>query len=266
MNAQALSVRPPTSLPPFPSVQAQVSESEWNTRVDLAASYRLVAHHGWDDMLSTHISARLPDEPECMLLSPYGLLFGQVTASSLVKVRISDSTVLSSTPLVLNPAAINIHAGVLRARPDVHSSLHLHTIAGVAVSSLKEGLMPLNQRACYFGPHNTAYHGYEGIATEAGEQETLARDLGDKWVMFLRNHGTLTLGRTVAQAFVAAFFLERACQMQVATLSMGRPVTVLPPDLVALVAEQAKHVRFWGRMEWPALLTLLHQVNPGFDT
>ncbi|MBR0834803.1 class II aldolase/adducin family protein [Bradyrhizobium manausense] len=252
-------------MPSFPSAKDQVSEAEWDARVDLAASYRLVAYHGWDDMLSTHISARVPDERDSMLLSPYGLLFGQVTASSLVKVRISDGQVLNQSPLRMNPAAINIHAGVLRARDEAMSALHLHTVAGVAVSSLKDGLMPLNQRACYFGPHNTAYHGYEGIATEASEQESLARDLGDKWVMFLRNHGTLTLGRTVAQAFVSAFFLERACQMQVATLSMGQPVTVLPPELVTLVADQAKHVRHWGRMEWPALLTLLRQVNPGFD-
>jgi ribulose-5-phosphate 4-epimerase/fuculose-1-phosphate aldolase len=246
-------------------MREHVSAAEWATRVDLAASYRLIAHHGWDDLLSTHISARLPEEPDVMLLNPYGQLFSQVTASSLAKIRIRDGALLSQSPLPMNPAAINIHSGVLRARADINSALHLHSIAGVAVSSMEEGLLPLNQRACYFGPHNTVYHGYEGIAVEATEQETLARDLGDKWVMFLRNHGTLTTGRSVAQAFVCAFFLERACQMQVATLSMGRPVTVLPPETVKLVAEQAKHVPHWGRLEWPALLEMLDRVNPGYD-
>jgi ribulose-5-phosphate 4-epimerase/fuculose-1-phosphate aldolase len=265
MNIQAPTAARQSQLPEFPGVKRKVSEAEWQARVDLAASYRLVAHHGWDDMLSTHISARIADEPDAMLLNPYGLLFSQVTASSLIKVRISDGRQLSQSPLPLNAAGINIHSAVLRTRPEVVSALHLHTIAGVAVSTLKEGLMPLNQRALYFGPHNVAYHDYEGIATDAAEQETLARDLSDKWVLFLRNHGTLTLGRSIAQAFVCTFFLERACQMQIATLSCGRPVTELGPDVIARVPEQARHVRHWGRFEWPALLTLLDQVSPGYD-
>ncbi len=250
----------------FASLRGQVSQAEWAARVDLAAGYRLVAHHGWDDLLSTHISARVPDEPDALLLNPYGLLFSQVTASSLVKVRIADGERLTPGELPLNAAAINIHCGVLAARPDVQSALHLHTIAGVAVSSLEEGLITgLNQRSAYFGPHNLAYHGYEGLAVEAEQRETLARDLGDKMVMILRNHGTLTVGRSVAQAFVYAFFLEKACQMQVATLSCGRPLSIVPEDIVEQVPEQARHVRAWGRYEWPALLKLLDQVNPGYD-
>lgn len=251
-------------LPTVPSVYGDVSDSEWRTRVHLAACYRLVAHHGWDDMLSTHISARLPDEPGVMLINPYGLLFSQITASSLIKVDLGSGKQLSNSPFRLNPAAINIHSGILRVRPDVACALHLHTVAGVAISSLEEGLLPLNQRACYFGPHNLAYHGYEGIAVEASEQETLARDLGDKWAMILRNHGTISLGRSVAQAFVAAFFLEKACQMQIATLSCGRPITELPTDVVQLVPQQAKHVPYWGKAEWPALLAMLDKVNPGY--
>lgn len=245
-----------------PRMREQVSQSEWAARVDLAASYRLAAHHGWDELISTHFSARVPDEPDAMLLNPYGLLFSQITASSLIKVRISKGEQLSESPFPLNVAAVNIHSGILAARPDVQAVCHLHTIAGVAVSTMRDGLLPLNQRACYFDP---AYHDYEGIAVNPHEQERLAADLGDKWVMFLRNHGTLVVGRSVANAFVTTYFLERVCETQVATLSMNQPLTVLPDDFVVEVRKSARHVRHWGLHEWPGLVSLLDGINPGYE-
>lgn len=249
----------------FPSLKERVSEAEWQTRIDLAASYRLVAREGWDEMLSTHISARLPDEPDRFLINPHGVLFGQITASSLVKVDY-DGNVYSDTDYPLNPAAIVIHGGILQAREDVASALHLHTQAGVAVSTHKEGLMPLNQRALYF-QSVLGYHDYEGLAVDESERETLSADLGpDKWALILRNHGTLTVGRSVAQAYVYMFFLERACQIQVATLAGGVELTKLPQDVIDLVPKQATHFKHMGKFEWPALLKLLDQEDASYRT
>lgn len=245
-------------------LEGKVSEEEWQTRVDLAACYRLVARYGWDDMLSVHISARVPGEENTMLINPYGVLFHQVTASSLVKVAF-DGTVLSQTPFPINPAGIIIHGGMLSVRPEVNSVLHLHTVAGMAVSTHKEGLMPINQRALYFQPI-LAYHDYEGIALEEDEQEVLARDFGDKWVMLLRNHGTLALGRSVSQAFVFSYFLEMACKYQIATLSAGVEITRLSQEIIDRVADQITHFQFAGLMEWPALLASLDAEDPSYKT
>ncbi|MEM7410876.1 MAG: class II aldolase/adducin family protein [Myxococcota bacterium] len=249
-------------LPTIPSLREAVSEAEWQTRVDLAASYRLVAREGWDDLLSTHISARVPEEPHHFLINPYGLLFSQITASSLIKVDYQGNR-LSESPFPHNPAAITIHAAVLEARSDVASVLHMHSIAGTAVSTLREGLLPINQRALYF-QDVLAYHDYEGLALDDAERESLVRDLGECWVMILRNHGTLACGRSVAQAYVNAFFLEKACQMQVQTLSCGAPLQPLPPDVIRKVPEQAKHMAHWGRFEWPALCAALDREDPSY--
>ena len=243
-------------------LEGEVSAAEWQARVDLAACYRLVARYGWDDMLSVHISARVPDEEGRFLINPYGLLFSQVTASSLIKVD-SSGKKYSETPFHLNPAAINIHGGILDVREDVASVLHLHTNAGVAVSALKSGLLPINQRSLYF-MNIIAYHDYEGIAIEEAERIGLARDLGDKWVMILRNHGTLTVGRTVAQAFVYAYFLERACQYQVQTLSMGAELTPLSQETIDVVPTQIGHFEIAGLLEWPALLATLDAEDPSY--
>ncbi len=255
---------PRARLAPIPSLQGRVAAEEWQARVDLAAAYRLVAREGWDDLLSTHISARLPGEDGVFLVNPYGLLFSQITASSLIKVDYQGQR-LSESAYPHNPAAITIHAAVLEARPDVASVLHLHTVAGVAVSTCADGLMPLNQRALYFLPV-LGYHDYEGLAIDDEERVTLVRHLGDKWAMLLRNHGTLACGRSVAQAYVTAFFLEKACQMQVQTLSCGVPLTELPKDVIEKVPEQATHMEHWGRFEWPALLEALDREDPSYAT
>ena len=262
--ADQLGKRTSFALDDVPPLEGNVSEAEWQTRVDLAASYRLVARYGWDDMLSIHISARVPGEENAMLINPYGVLFHQITASSLVKVSL-DGDILSQTPFPLNPAAINIHGGLLAARDDANSALHLHSVAGVAVSTHKEGLMPINQRSLYF-QSITAYHDYEGIAIDENEREVLARDIGDKWVLILRNHGTLTLGRSVSQAFVYAYFLEMACQYQVATLAGGVELTKLPQEVIDRVADQITHFQFAGLMEWPALLASLDADDTSYRT
>lgn len=252
-----------STLKSVPSVRDSVSEAEWTARVDLAASYRLVAREGWDEMLSTHISARIPDDPEKFLVNPYGVLFSQITASSLVKVDF-EGNVYSDTDYPVNTAAIVIHGGLLEARRDVASAVHLHTPAGVAVSTHKKGLMPLNQRALYFQPI-LAYHDYEGLALDMDERESLVRDLGtENWAMLLRNHGTLTVGRTIGQAYVYMFFLERACQMQVQTLAGGVPLTELSDELIEKVPQQAFHWEHMGKLEWPALKKLLNEKEPDY--
>lgn len=244
------------TLKSIPSLRESVSQAEWEARVELAASYRLVAREGWDEMLSTHISARVPDEPNKFLINPYGVLFSQITASSLVKVDY-EGAVYSETDYPINTAAIVIHGGLLEARPDIASAVHLHTPAGVAVSTHKEGLMPLNQRALYFQPI-LACHDYEGLALDMNERDSLVRDLGtENWALLLRNHGTLTVGRSIGQAYVYMFFLERACQMQVQTLAGGVPLTELSDDLINKVPEQAFHWQHMGKLEWPALKKLL---------
>lgn len=260
--AEQLASRKKFAMDLVPSLEGKVSDTEWEARVDLAAAYRLIARHGWDDMLSTHISARVPDEEGTFLINPYGVLFGQVTASSLIKVDYRGN-MLSETPFRLNPAAITFHGGILEARPDAMSALHLHTVAGVAVSTHEKGLLPINQRALYFQPI-LAYHDYEGLGIEDSERESIARDLGDKWALIMRNHGTLTVGRSVAQAYVYMFFLERACQYQVATLSAGVPIRELPQEVIDLVPRQATHFVRTGTMEWPALLAMLDQEDPSF--
>ena len=252
------------ALKDVPSLKGKVSDGEWQARVNLAASYRLVAKFGWDDMLSTHISARVPDEPGKLLINPYGVLFNQVTASCLVKTDFHGKQ-FGETPFPMNPAAIVIHGSILEAREDVESVLHMHTTPGVAVSTHKAGLMPINQRALYF-QNILAYHDYEGLALESDERETLVANLHDKWVMILRNHGTLAAGRTIAQAFVYAYMLERSCEYQVATLTGGTPLVELSDDIIKRVPNQATHFVHAGTLEWPALLANLDAEDASFRT
>jgi ribulose-5-phosphate 4-epimerase/fuculose-1-phosphate aldolase len=213
-------------------------------------------------MLSTHLSARVPGEPGHMLINPYGLLFSQITASSLVKVDFVGNR-LSDSGFPHNPAAVIIHAAVLEARTDLNAVIHLHTVANVAVATHRDGLLPLNQRALYFLPV-LAYHDYEGLALDDAERVSLVEHLGDKRAMILRNHGTLACGNSVGQAYVTAYFLESACQMQVATLSGGVPLTELSDEVIAKVPEQAKHMAHWGRFEWPALLATLDREDASY--
>src|SRR6266853_2059252 len=179
----------------------QVLEEEWEVRVDLAAAYRLVALYGWDDLIFTHISARVPGAEHHFLLNPYGMMFDEVTASSLVKVDLDGNKVMDS-PYEVNPAGFTIHSAVHAARADALCVMHLHTDYGIAVSAQKQGLLPISQQSM-FALASLAYHDYEGLALDDEEKPRLVRDLGDKTSMILRNHGLLTVGRTAAEAFLA---------------------------------------------------------------
>lgn len=196
-----------------------LSEAERATRVDLAACYRLIHMFGMDDLIYTHISARVPGPEEHFLINPFGLLYEEVKASNLVKVDL-DGNVIGDGDWGINPAGYVIHSCIHRERPDVGCVLHVHTVAGTAVSAQQEGLLPLTQTALLFHGH-LAYHDYEGPALDTDEQSRLVADLGDKRVMILRNHGLLTAGRTIDEAFVLAYYLEQACRMQIAAQAGG---------------------------------------------
>ncbi|MGZ8363248.1 MAG: class II aldolase/adducin family protein [Caulobacteraceae bacterium] len=246
------------------SLEGQVSEAEWKTRVELAALYRLVAMHGWDDMIFTHISARVPGPEVHFLINPYGLFFEEITASSLVKVDL-DGAVVHETPYFINPAGFTIHSAVHAARPDAHFVLHLHTDAGVGVASQKEGLLPISQNSSLLN-EQIAYHGYEGVALNHDERERLVADLGSKKLMLLRNHGTLAMGATAAEAWVGMFFLERACRQQVAALSAGRDNVLFAPE----EANEANKGTGGGlgmvaQLAWPGALRQLDRRLPGYD-
>lgn len=239
------------------------SAEEWQMRIDLAACYRLVAHYGWDDLIYTHISARVPGPEHHFLINPYGMMFHEITASSLVKVDLAGNLV-EAGGWEINPAGFVIHSAVHAAREDARCVLHLHTRAGAAVSAQAEGLLPLTQTAMVF-QGNLAYHDYEGIALNEDERPRLVADLGDKPAMILRNHGTLTVGETVADAFVRMVFLERACEMQVAALSAGRDRLHWPSEQArATVAAQAGGLRQVGAKSWPGLLRMLDARDPGY--
>lgn len=241
-----------------------ISAAEQEMRRDLAACYRLVALFGWDDLVATHISARLPDE-DAFLLNPFGMLFEEVTASSLVKID-ANGQILDPSPYEVNKAGFVIHSAIHQARHDAACVIHLHTRTGVAVSALEEGLLPLNQTAMLIS-NDIAFHEYEGVATNLGERERLARDLGDKNLMLLRNHGTLALGATIADAFTSIYFLEWACAVQVNTLGMGRPLHAADPDVIASVASgrQMGPTAFARDLVWPAMLRKVDRLSPGYD-
>lgn len=245
-------------------LKAQVSEAEWKARVELAALYRLVALHGWDDMIFTHISARVPGPEHHFLINPYGWYFEEMTASSLVKVDL-DGKIVQETTSFVNPAGFTIHSAVHAAREDAHFVIHLHTQNGVGVAAQKDGLLPISQNACLL-QHQVAYHGYEGLALNHDERERLVADLGDKPLMLLRNHGTLAVGRTAAEAWIGIFFLERACGQQVAALSGGRDGVLIAPDAAqAETKEQGKGIGFVAGLAWPGALRMLDRKSPGYD-
>ncbi|HWA63524.1 MAG TPA: class II aldolase/adducin family protein, partial [Caulobacteraceae bacterium] len=211
------------------SLKGKVSEEEWKARVDLAALYRLVALYGWDDMIYTHISARIPGTDHNFLINPYGMFFDEITASSLVKIDL-EGKILQETPYFINPAGFTIHSAVHASREDAHYVMHLHSDQGVAVSAQKEGLLPLSQHALIVLP-KLAYHDYEGIALNLDERERLVADLGPTAsLMLLRNHGTLSLGKTAADCWTGMFYLERACKQQVMALSAGRDNVLIAPE------------------------------------
>jgi ribulose-5-phosphate 4-epimerase/fuculose-1-phosphate aldolase len=246
------------------NLRAQVSEAEWRVRVDLAAAYRLVAHFGWDDLVFTHISARVPESDHHFLINPYGVLFEEITASSLVKIDL-EANVLLDTGYPVNPAGFTIHSAVHEVREDAGCVMHLHTLDGTAVASAKEGLLPLNQTAqLVIG--DLAYHDYEGVAFDHDERPRLQKDLGDHSVMILRNHGTLTVGESVGAAFTRMYFLERACSMQVRTLGASRDTVPVPGEIVAKNAMIGKLAlaATSDALVWPALLRRIERASPGF--
>ena len=198
-------------------VKNNVSKEEWETRQDLAAFYRTIPYFGWDDLIFTHISAKVPGADDEFLINPYGFLFDEITASNLVKVNLKGK-ILSDTNNFINPAGFTIHSAIHESRDDAHCIVHLHSNDGVAVASLKDGLLPLSQTGMLVRSH-IAYHDYEGVALFEEEKERLVKDLGDARLMILRNHGTLALGKNVAEAFTNIYFLEKACSYQVRALS-----------------------------------------------
>ena len=253
-----------------PQLKDQVSAEEWRMRIDLSACYRLVEMFGWSDLLGTHISARVPGEEDAFLINPYGLLFEEITASSLVKVD-EEGNILSQTDYHINPAGFVIHGAVHMARPDVACALHTHTQAGTSVATQKDGLLPITQHALAAIAH-VGYHGYEGIATDMDERERLVSDLNDNNILVLRNHGLLTVGRTVAEAFVWMYRAERACRMQLGILQAGAEVIQIPKEVQETtiarnrLANSPKGHRPIGVLEWPALLRKLDRVDSSYKT
>jgi ribulose-5-phosphate 4-epimerase/fuculose-1-phosphate aldolase len=251
----------------IPPMKDKVSAEEWAIRVDLAAAYRLVAHYGWDDLIFTHLSARVPGPDHHFLLNPYNLMFEEVTASSLVKVDLAGLPVEPS-PFITNPAGFTIHSAIHMAREDAQAVIHLHTPHGQAVSAHGEGLLPLTQTAMLIRDE-VAYHDYEGVAVDLEERERIVADLGPKCAMLLRNHGTLAVGETVGEAFIRIYFLERACQAQILALSAGEGHLNNPPQGAPEVTAQQGKIGLKaaaGALAWPALLRKAYRLDPGFAT
>ena len=251
------------SMAPSISLQGKVSAEEWQARVDLAALYRLVALYGWDDMIYTHISARVPGPDHHFLINPYGLFFGEITASSLVKIDLSGA-ILQDTPYFINPAGFTIHSAIHEARDDARFVMHLHSDAGVAVAAQKDGLLPISQHALIVLPR-LAYHCYEGIALNPEEKTRLVADLGDKTLMLLRNHGTLSAAKSAADCWTGMFFLERACLQQVMALSAGRENVLIAPEGAQAEVRQQVGRGMGGALAWPGCLRKLDRESPGYD-
>ncbi len=246
------------------SVKSNVSGDEWQTRVNLAACYRLIAMHGWDDLIFTHISARVPGPDEHFLINAYGLLFEEMTASSLVKIDLNGEIVLD-TPYFVNPAGFTIHSAVHAARPDAGCVLHTHTRAGVAVSAQAEGLLPISQISLL--PFSSlSYHDYEGIALNEEEKPRLVADLGSNNFLILRNHGLLTVGAKIPDAFLFMYALETACQIQLAAQSGGAELTLVNPAIVDGIKAQVEAVTkgMGGDIAWPGLLRKLDRRDSSY--
>ena len=246
------------------TIRDQVSEAEWQARVDLAAAYRLVALYGWDDLIFTHVSARVPGPEHHFLLNPYGMMFEEVTASSLVKIDLSGNKV-SDSPYFINPAGFTIHSAVHAAREDALCVMHLHTHYGIAVSAQKQGLLPISQQAM-FPLASLAYHDYEGLALNEAEKPRLVTDLGDKNYMILRNHGLLTVGESAAEAFLLMYILESACRIQILAQSGGGALHYVPTDIINLTAKQMSAVTVGqgADLAWPGLLRKLDRIDSSF--
>jgi ribulose-5-phosphate 4-epimerase/fuculose-1-phosphate aldolase len=250
-----------------PSLKGQVSDEEWKLRVDLAALYRLVALNRWDSGIATHISIRVPGPEHHFLINPFGWFFEEITASSLVKIDL-DGKIVQDTPYRVNPAGFVIHSAIHMAREDAACVIHLHTDEGIAVASQKEGMLPITQ-FCAISRERLAYHDFEGVALNLGERERLVADLGDKTIMLLRNHGTLAVGWSAAEAWSRMFILEKACRQQILTLTAGRDgVLPVPQAAIDMMREQFKDgkiSREGAELAWPAYLRRLNRNLPGYD-
>ncbi|MGY0579079.1 MAG: class II aldolase/adducin family protein [Paraglaciecola chathamensis] len=247
------------------AVKQQVSEQEWKARVDLAAAYRMVAHYGWDDLIFTHISARVPGPEHHFLINPYGMMFDEVTASSLVKVNLQGEKVMESD-YDINPAGFVIHSAVHEAREDAQCVMHLHTTAGIAVSTQKQGLLPLSQQSL-FALSSMSYHEYEGVALNPDEKKRLVADLGSTNFMILRNHGLLTCADSIADAFLGMFLLQRSCEIQLQAQASGQELIPIPEQILSGIRAQAQQVTrsAGGALAWPGILRQLDRTNPGYD-
>ncbi len=245
-------------------VREQVSDAEWQARVDLAALYRLTALHHWDDLVFTHISMRVPGSEHHFLINPYGFLFEEMTASSLVKVDLAGNVVME-TPYFINPAGFTIHSAVHEARTDVQCVYHTHTVHGVAVSAQKSGLLPISQHSL-FPLASIGYHNYEGIALNDAEKPRLVADLGKNHALILRNHGLLTVGRSAAEAFLVMYTLETACRIQILAQSGGTElISIANPILDGIRAQVEQATKGMGAdLVWPALLRKLDRIGSSY--
>jgi ribulose-5-phosphate 4-epimerase/fuculose-1-phosphate aldolase len=245
-------------------VKDAVSAEEWRMRVDLAAAYRLVALFGWDDLIFTHITCKVPGT-EHFLINPYGQAFEEITASSLLKIDLAGNKVMES-PYPVNPAGFVIHGCIHAARKDAGCVMHTHSLNGVAVSAQRRGVLPISQQA-FVVLSSLAYHDYEGVALSEDEKPRLVRDLGDKTFFMLRNHGLLTVGRTAAEAFLAMYVFETACIVQVRAQGAGSELIPIREEVLELAPAQFAQVTLGagGALVWPALLRRLDRRNPGYD-
>ena len=249
----------------IPSLRSKVSESEWQARVDLAACYRLIAVFGMNDLIYNHATARVPGEEGHFLINAYGYAYEEVTASSLVKIDFDGNIVHDSgSGYGINQAGFVIHSAIHRGRRDVGCVIHTHSPAGMAVSALECGLLPLTQNAMFFG--QIGYHDYEGPAIDLDEQKRLVKDLGSASTLILRNHGLLTAGRTVCEAFVVMHWLEKACQAQVMAMSCQSPLNQVGEEVVKLTNDRYApgQRRKITELEWPAMLRMLDRRDPSF--
>ncbi len=249
----------------IPSVQNKVSNEEWQTRIDLAACYRLVALYGWTDLVFTHITAKIPGVENQFLINPYGMLFDEITASSLVKIDLGGNKLDADNPFPVNPAGFTIHSAIHAARHDAKCVLHVHTANGVAVSAQKSGVLPISQQSI-FVLASLAYHDYEGVALNADEKPRLVADLGEKNFYMLRNHGLLTVGETIPDTFLFMYLFETACAIQIRAQAGGGELTRIPQPIIDGAQKQAKLVTkgLGGSLAWPGLLRKLDKMDAGF--
>ena len=243
-------------------VKSSVSKGEWETRQDLAAFYRTIPYFGWDDLIFTHISAKVPGTDDEFLINPYGFLFDEITASNLVKVNLKGK-IISDTNNFINPAGFTIHSAIHESREDAHCIVHLHSNDGVAVASLKDGLLPLSQTGMLVRSQ-ISYHDYEGVALFEEEKERLVKDLGEARLMILRNHGTLALGKNVAEAFTNIYFLEKACSYQVRALSGNLELNYPSKESIETTRQQGEGREMAAALLWPAVKRKMERLDSSF--